>query len=46
MNYRWFDPKTGDWASSGTLQPRVVAELEAPDKNPWILKVANNNGKP
>jgi hypothetical protein len=42
LTYRWFNPKSGDWAGYGTLEAGSVATLKSPDKNPWVLIATNN----
>jgi hypothetical protein len=37
LSYRWFDPRTGEWAGSGSLEPGNVASLAAPAPHPWVL---------
>lgn len=42
MSYRWFDPKKGAWTGSGTIESDIIATLEAPDSNPWVLIATKN----
>ncbi|MBD3273708.1 MAG: DUF4038 domain-containing protein, partial [Candidatus Marinimicrobia bacterium] len=42
LPYRWFNPRTGEWAGSGTLESGSVAQLTAPDMNPWVLIATND----
>ncbi|MGB3491376.1 MAG: DUF4038 domain-containing protein [Elainellaceae cyanobacterium] len=38
LPYRWFDPQTGEWADSGTVQ--AGSGLVAPSEAPWVLIAA------
>ncbi len=39
LQYRWFNPKTGEWDQNGTLEPGSV--LNSRDEEPWVLIVNN-----
>lgn len=41
LPYRWFNPKTGEWAGEGEVEPGVA--LSAPDAEPWVLIAARQN---
>jgi hypothetical protein len=35
--FRWFNPQNGSWAEYGMLEAGIVATIESPDNNPWVL---------
>jgi hypothetical protein len=37
MTYSWFNPKEGKWNGSGSIQSGIIATLDAPDDEPWVL---------
>jgi len=37
MPYRWYNPKTGEFAKEGSTDE--AATFEAPDKTPWVLVI-------
>jgi len=37
LSYSWFNPKSGNWGSTGNLESGSVATLHSPDSNPWVL---------
>jgi hypothetical protein len=37
MTYRWFNPREGEWNGSGAIHSGIIATLDAPDDEPWVL---------
>jgi hypothetical protein len=43
IQYRWFNPKTGEFVNVGTVTQAIHTIFAAPDTNPWVLIVGKQN---